>query len=203
MTSYRYLGYGTTDSNGVAHYTYSGTGAGEVDVIASLDNPISEGSIVSRTLPVLDGYWYDDGVTSPKAVTWWKPSSDFSESVDGTGTTITNNTTSTNHYWAKNYAQIDIGTFAIEFDLLSYTDNSNPRFMFSGTGGDNWIFKTELNAPQECHVKFIVDGEKIRYQIDGGTVTDLATTTNTVFYVGFRLNGEGSIKFKNFVIYPI
>ena len=44
MTSYRYLGYGVTDSNGVAHLKknakdqdidgYTGVGAGEIDIIA-------------------------------------------------------------------------------------------------------------------------------------------------------------------------
>lgn len=74
MTSYRYLGYGVTDSNGVAHLDhdpsgnpingYIGTGAGEIDVIASTDNPISSSSIVSGTLNVWDTLFYDNGGTS-------------------------------------------------------------------------------------------------------------------------------------------
>ena len=73
MTSYRYLGYGVTNSNGVAHLDhdpqgnpingYTGTGAGEVDVIASTDNPISSGSIVSEPYNVWDTIFYDDGLS--------------------------------------------------------------------------------------------------------------------------------------------
>ena len=70
---YKYLGYGVTDSNGVAkldhdaegqelQHSYTGVGAGEVDVVASLDNPVSSGSIVSGTLPVFDCYKYDEGL---------------------------------------------------------------------------------------------------------------------------------------------
>ena len=69
MTSYRYIGYGVTDSNGVAHLDhdpqgnpingYTGTGAGEVDVIASTDNPITGSSIVSEIYGVFDTRWYD------------------------------------------------------------------------------------------------------------------------------------------------
>ena len=51
--SYRYLGYGITDSNGEAKLEYdengnhldhsiTGTGAGELDIVASLDKPTNE-----------------------------------------------------------------------------------------------------------------------------------------------------------------
>ena len=69
---YKYLGWGITNENGVAkldhdaqgqeiEHSYTGTGAGEIDVLASLDNPIVDGSIVSGTLPVLDTLLYDTG----------------------------------------------------------------------------------------------------------------------------------------------
>ena len=59
MSSYRYLGYGITNENGVAQlkydengdeleHSYTGVGAGEIDVLASLDYPVSSGSIVSE-----------------------------------------------------------------------------------------------------------------------------------------------------------
>ena len=69
MTSYRYLGSALTNANGVATFDYEGTGAGEIDVIASLDKPITDGSIVSETLPVLDTLLYDTG-TDPNHNIW-------------------------------------------------------------------------------------------------------------------------------------
>ena len=64
MTTYRFIGTGVTDSSGVARLTkdpngrtingYTGSGVGEVDFAARLDNPISSGSIVSETYEVLD-----------------------------------------------------------------------------------------------------------------------------------------------------
>ena len=78
MTTYKYLGYGVTDENGVAHldhdangdpltHSYTGVGAGEVDVLASLDKPITDGSIVSGTYPVLDTIVYEaEDVTASK-----------------------------------------------------------------------------------------------------------------------------------------
>ena len=67
MANYRYLGYGITNEQGIAHldhdangdpitHSYTGTGAGELDIIASLDDQshISDSSIQSGTYPVLD-----------------------------------------------------------------------------------------------------------------------------------------------------
>ena len=59
MTSYRYLGSALTNANGVATFDYEGTGAGEIDVIASLDKPITDGSIVSETYSILDTIYAD------------------------------------------------------------------------------------------------------------------------------------------------
>ena len=80
--TYNYLGYGVTDSNGVAKldhdadgeeisHSYTGTGAGEIDVIASLDNAstISDSSIQSEPYTVLDGIFKDLG-TETTAPTW-------------------------------------------------------------------------------------------------------------------------------------
>ena len=61
MVSYRYLGSALTNANGVATFDYQGTGAGEIDVLASLDNPITDGSIVSGTFSVIDSILAFDG----------------------------------------------------------------------------------------------------------------------------------------------
>lgn len=58
---YKYLGYGITDNNGIAHldhdsngnpinHSYTGTGAGEIDIVASLDDSthISDSSLQSE-----------------------------------------------------------------------------------------------------------------------------------------------------------
>ena len=77
MAKYRYLGYGTTDNNGIAKldhddtgssiaHSYTGTGAGEIDVVASLDEEIVEGSIVSEIYEIIDAIFFDDA-TSDKS----------------------------------------------------------------------------------------------------------------------------------------
>ena len=125
MTSYRYLGYGVTDSNGVAHLKknakdqdidgYTGVGAGEIDIIASLDNPIVDGSIVSETYSVWDYLFYDDGITSPKTANWTNYSDRLTVTVDETGTTLARESSSGTGYYLTPSAYST--PFAIEFEV--------------------------------------------------------------------------------------
>ena len=100
---YKYLGYGVTDSNGVAkldhdaegqelQHSYTGVGAGEIDVIASLDNPIDEGSIVSETLPVYDAWMRDGGVTGDVNNDDWFVQTGGSRTVGSDGTVFSGDT---------------------------------------------------------------------------------------------------------------
>ena len=74
--TYNYLGYGVTDENGIAKldhdangdsisHSYTGTGAGKIDVVASLDSPssISDSSLVSETYELEDCYWVEKSST--------------------------------------------------------------------------------------------------------------------------------------------
>ena len=72
MTSYRYTGYGVTDSNGIAKleydsegnpltHSYTGVGAGKVNIVASLDSTIDADSLISEPKEVLDCIKIDYG----------------------------------------------------------------------------------------------------------------------------------------------
>ena len=73
-TTYTPIGYGITDENGKAKleydaqgnqlsHSYTGTGAGEVDIVASLDSSITDSSLVSETYSIDDCYWIETGST--------------------------------------------------------------------------------------------------------------------------------------------
>ena len=92
MTNYVLIGSGTTDENGVAKldhdangnpidHSYIGVGAGEIDVLASLDNPVVEGSIVSVPCNVLDCL-YLDTATSDKRTNYTIMRLDVTQSTD-------------------------------------------------------------------------------------------------------------------------
>ena len=211
MANYIYLGYGVTDNNGKAKleydaqgnsltHSYTGTGAGEVDIVASLDNTITNTSPISEAYSIIDGTFKDIAITGEKNTNWTNPGSAVNVETDEIGTTLSN-TSGTFHIWANNYSQFT-GPFAVEMDILSYHDSGNGGFRISGTN-TNFVFKN-YNVPQSCHLKLMfIDGE-IKYQIDGGVVTTYANNvTDTSAYVGFRFVGEWNVKYKNFVVYPI
>ena len=218
MTSYRYLGYGTTDANGVAHLTknasgqdvngYVGTGAGEVDVIASLDNPISQGSIVSETLPVLDATFFDKGILNDPQTTdvWYNQqnasltrSSEYSEITENGGTAILR---------LKSANSIDKTSICVEFDV--WVDNVNENFMsFANTtvGTYKGAYKlSEMNLQAETwnHIKLEVDSNGV-VTPNGITSAQKTLDFNTEKMVfAFLTNGAiTKVRFKNWCVYPI
>ena len=50
--AYKLLGSGTTDSNGRPAYTHTCAGNSEIDVVVSLDNPISMRAVVPERYKV-------------------------------------------------------------------------------------------------------------------------------------------------------
>ena len=72
MVNYVYMGYGITDETGKAKleynssgtpitHSYTGTGAGKVDIVASLDQTITDSSIISNTYTIEDCYFIEQG----------------------------------------------------------------------------------------------------------------------------------------------
>ena len=133
--TYNYLGYGVTDSNGKAKleydsegdpltHSYTGTGAGKVDIVASLDSEIDESSLVSETYEVLDTLFYDTGVTDGN--TKWAYSNNFTINRTSDGTEISS-TTNNDIYLANKDMDSDLydydTSFAVEFDLIEIIGN--------------------------------------------------------------------------------
>jgi hypothetical protein len=211
MVIYTYLGFGTTDNNGKATlefdpngdpltHSYTGTGAGEIDIIASLDDEIGEASIISNDYRILDGIFLDKATTGNKNNNWNNPSNyiDVGNPTDN-GTTLTN-TSGTRHYWSNNYTQFN-GPFAIEVDIINYTGDVG--FRVTGTNY-NFAF-SNYNVPSEnAHLRLKFENGNISYEINGGTPSNYATgITDTKAYIGFRFAGAGTITYRNFIIYPL
>ena len=112
-TTYRCIGKGVTDDNGIAHITHSsndngatftqsasngylGTGKGQVGVIASMDKKLVDGSIVSETYEVLDCYVKDmgtlndhnDSMWTAQNVTFTPRQAEYTDIVKGTGSSL-------------------------------------------------------------------------------------------------------------------
>ena len=210
-TVYRYLGYGTTDSNGIAKldhdangdplaHSYTGVGAGEIDVVASLDNPIDEGSIVSEPCNFIDGKFRDGGKYGDKNNNWTASSLTAKCDEGDTYTTLSNSSSSNGDYTIS--APLDYTTpFAIEFDNHLTSDDKDYVFFYSSVRNTFFNFSSR-NISGNCHVKIIV-GENVRVFVDGVEKTSLTLYAPPTEF-RFRIQSGGAdIGYSNFVIYPI
>ena len=211
-TKYRYIGKGTTDSNGIAHMTedadgqtitgYTGTGRGLTDIIASTDDSskISDSSIQSAPYNVIDGKFRDGGRYGDKNNNW--TTSNLTAKCDSgdTYTTLSNSSSSNGDYIIS--ATVDyITPFVMEFDNHLTSDDKDYVFFYSPVRNTFFNFSSR-NISGNCHVKIIVD-ENIRVFVDG---VEKQSLTLYAPPTGFRfriMSGGADIGYSNFVIYPI
>ena len=194
MVSYNYLGYGVTNSEGIAKleynsegqkrdHSYTGVGAGEIDVLASLDNPISQGSIVSGTLNVLDCYRHDEGtINSHNDI--WTGISNTDLTREAEYTTIKEKTVGTTA--TITFTSVPLTDYRIECDV----------FQVDGTQDEWFITVLDENyaSIRSADSKL---GEWKHISLD---LTNIASNSRV------RLNTGGTcteLRFKNFKLYPI
>lgn len=218
MTTYKYLGWGTTDENGVAHldhdangdeiqHSYTGVGAGEVDVVASLDNPVSSGSIVSVPCNVLDALFYCKG-TIGNVNANWVAETGITSTPDTEGNLL-ENSTSGGKYYGANLVNTSTGElkdyttpFVIEFDCISTTGAR--LFINTSTGGSNIDRNFTSYITGNNHIKMIVRSNDYDLIVDGDSKVS-QQSHSLVNPVGVRLvvQANSNLKYKDFEIYPI
>lgn len=218
MIRYRYLGYGITNNGGVAkldhdkngnpiQHSYTGSGVGELDIVASMDNPIIGGSLVSETYEVLDAMFYDSGTDGTLNSEWWKSSSQLSLTEDTTG--ITASTTSSSMFYV---APNKKGTSKSSIDDMVEWNDFICEFTFvSQTGNQSFMLRdTNANA-RSISFNGFNEGDVLKIKYTNNTVTAWKNDT-PISTSGSSVNGDvmirfnisnGSIKFKEFKAYPI
>lgn len=166
-------GTATTNSNGVATFSYTGTGVGEVECI------VSYSTLLQETYEVLDCLLYDSGTDSQfddyylanvnRTVT------DNYTLLEGTGSNVNHayfNIHGTSKSWSD-VAEFN-GDIRIEVDIVEYTGS--------------------------CY--FAKDGSQTTFiNRTGQWQVDLTDLTNA--RLGFRLNNTASLKIKNLKVYSI
>ena len=196
MTNYRYLGYGVTDSNGVAKldhdangdplsHSYTGVGAGEIDVVASLDNPITSSSIVSVPCNVLDATFYDKGLSgSGNYNDNWDTSDTISVSRDAEGTTLeyVPSASSYGRRFPNNSIKTPISnSYCIEFDVVNF--NGYCLAQLEGNLASSSIQFMGYQLKGDGHFKGIIDGESYKVYFNDTKVIDksLSNVVSTIF----------------------
>ena len=210
MVSYRYLGSALTNANGVATFDYEGTGAGEIDVIASLDKPIVDGSIVSEIYAVFDTIFYDDGLSGTQ--TKWDTLLS-SKSIESNGTkflvTDTNASSRASMNPVDNASAYDFQPqpMVFEFEVVDlYLPNGGqvaPQFIQQNPTVNKQI---PLNSTYIGHtIQIRYNGTEIRLYKDGSDTGRYVTCTfDQIMRVGFSFYMKDSyIIVKNVKAYPI
>lgn len=182
---YKYLGWGKTNENGVAKleynsegqkfdHSYTGVGAGEIDVVASLDKPIVDGSIVSEIFPVFDYFLYDSGVTGTK-----NPNvtigTNVTEQVTSNGTvlTCTNGTSLATAQYTY--------TKVIGGDFEAYITLTTPSSILMGFYGGSDSARISISNVENRTYKFKRTGSNwIVQYYDGSEWVDLSFYNNTL-----------------------
>lgn len=217
--SYRYIGKGTTDANGVAHITedaegndissnpgYTGVGAGEIDVVASVDKPITTGSIQSNTYEIIDGILSDiNGVGN---IDYRNP---VGANIDRTGgnTVFTAHTVGTMVYCqlslnhTQNYNFNDTGEFVVEFDVLEYSGNSKVEITANNGSATHWLASRSFTETGHYAYymketsQYLIDPNGTRVPLNNKTLSDYTAS----IYVAF--DTDNKLKVNNVVAYPI
>ena len=204
----RYLGYGYTNAQGVAKleydsegnaltHSYTGVGAGKIDIVAE------SGTLQSETYSLIDAVFYNSGIGATGDASFYNPSN-IDVDVQSDGTLLTQSASSNALYYANIGTTGDlydfIPSFCIEFDIIS--SSGVTAISITEKNGTAKVKQfSALNITSNNHVKITVDGTNVIYKVDNNTPVSEAYTTTQV-RVAFLLN-SASMKFKNFVIYPI
>ena len=191
----RFLGEGVTDANGnvVLSGGYTGSGAGEVDIIAK--TTIDEQSVVSQPYEVLDALFYDKGNNT----NWYNGGGFTVTPSTDDGKTLQVNTIATAQYNANMTSSpspnFDVNT-CIEFDI----ENAQTGFRIYVRNGSTRPYKAIPTG--NSHIKITTDGSKVYWDVDG-TVTnnDFAVSTYYAYFTGDTI--DNTMVFKNFKVYVI
>ena len=209
--AYIYLGYGTTNNKGVATldhdkngnpltHSYTGVGAGKINLIASLDDTITEDSIISPVSILWDTIFYDEATDDTKN-TDYTASTDLTVTPSTDGKLLSHDASTTYVYYRLDETlNTPIG---IEFDLTDATAtnrcgiafNNSTRYSFSST---------VLDIPTESHVRIVYDGETVKTYLDNSTTVNSSVSASalTDFKFGFYIQANGNtMTFKNLKVY--
>lgn len=209
MVQYRYLGYGYTNSQGVAtlnfdpsgeplSHSYTGVGAGKVDVVAM------SGGLQSDPYVIWDTLWFDNGVNgdyNENVIISGSPS--ISRNADGTTITAQNNE------WA-NYRPSNDGTnflsyhvpIVVEYDLVNVSTDSRIE-IYNSTSTRTQTTFSNYNNPTG-HYKHEVGLTSQKVYKDGNLIqTTYVDFSEKNFRVDVMVWNNKSITFKNMKVYNL
>lgn len=199
----RLIGYGTTNSSGVATLTngYTGKGVGKIDIQAELHD---DSSVVSQPYEVIDAVYYDHGYSGEGNYnsTGWSNSNCTLTREDYTQL-VHNGSGSSGAYYRSFTDSADL---CIEFDLYFLEATNDYIFNIA----DNWtvlasLLKSNLDLVEETWQHII-----IRMKNGQGTITTSTYTGSPITFTStgadrfiWSLKPNDMVRYRDFMVYPI
>ena len=198
----RLIGTGTTDATGKVSITYTGVGAGKLQITAEA------AGLTSDTYELIDAITMDKGTSSNYNNIW----------LDNADTTLTRyaeyseiteaGSSSALLRLGGNYNVSDIGTIEFDFQQVDGATSYSPCYIRSKTGGTN-VGSFNLNNLGESvgtwtHIKIVFNGGIATVYSDAQTTgysISLSTTYDSYSFAFSTPGSMTSLLFKNFVVY--
>ena len=197
----RYLGSATTNAQGVATLTYTGVGAGKVDIVAE-----SEG-LLSSAYTITDCLRLDRGVSGTGNYTdLFNNMGYFTRESDGT--TVASGTASTEPKLSSDVTMDS--EYAVEFELLSCTYCNFRIFRINSSNQTKYYGNIPITGTGL--VKIEVLQNSIKAMLDNTVLATQSVTegydskfnfTFKPYYDSTTETGGLNFKYKNLAIYPI
>ena len=208
-TSSSLINTSSTNSEGIATSSYTSTGLGKSDFTAKCLN------YQSNSVSVTDAYFYDQAVTGKNNTNWYYRSghrNGETNVLDDCTQVITDDAGARSLFChSPNLNPSSLSDIRIykpleymgEFDFIS-ASGTVYLTQNSSVNENNRHLLDSIEATPNSHIKFWADGETNRmyYQVDDNEPTYWTSRDLTVNCgVGFRVNANSELKFKNFILY--
>ena len=215
----RFLGTGVTDDKGVAKletdpngntltHSYTGVGAGKIDIVAEYD------TIQSEPYEVTDCLMLDIATTGKKNNDDWHIQSGTFETpipVDNNGATLNNIGSADGSYIANLHGTTTSGfdiefplPFVVECDIVDSNDLSQCYLQVAPSTGNAYTPSLNQNGGViGSHHRIVCEEGKITVYIDNNPPVVLTRSFSGLCSIRFYLKGGASLKYRNFKLYSI
>ena len=186
--AYRKIGEGVTDSNGRITVSYTGKGAGKIQLVAK------QGSLLSETYELTDAQFISDGNLNCSA----------NGQVTINNDTYTLGLIDTSNYGFVYYSTSNVGSNkwiwlsegnTTEFEILDKTGTVSLRF--DGSMANDTVWTVNITTGK---VRIVHNGSTVSIYVDGELVTSV-NITNEDKNPRFRVNANSSITLRNWMNY--
>lgn len=183
----------TTDVNGITTCQILGDGSGLETYSAKCEN------IESEEIEIIDAIFYDSALDTDYNSNWENYNNRLSITRDGDGTLIERTVNSNAFFIATNSPPT---SFVLEFDVVSI-GGSGCRISYNSSNYTINLISRDVTNGSHVKITHTTEGDSII--VDGVEKTSVTSTyaLNYISFLIFNNESNPSLKFKNFMIYPI